>query len=77
MNPTEPKKRKTRSSGTLREKAFFSIAVGLLFLLLPLIYRDAPHADAVLRGLLLPGLLALVIGVALLAVDRWRRRNDT
>ncbi|MDH5205136.1 MAG: hypothetical protein OEY75_04490 [Hylemonella sp.] len=75
MTPTNPKKRKTRASGTLKEKAGFTIALGLLFLLLPLLYSDTPQADTLSRGLLLPGLLALLIGALLLAVDRVRRHR--
>lgn len=63
------KKRNTRSSGTLREKAVLVTGLGLVFLLLPLIFSASPGSQQIQAGLFWPGLLALGLGLLLLAVD--------
>ena len=75
MSTPEPKKRKTRSSGTLLEKAVFLIVLGLLFLGAPHLFESSPGLLQMQAGLRLPGLLALGIGLVLLAVDRARKRR--
>jgi hypothetical protein len=77
MSGPESKKRKTRSSGTLLEKAGFLIALGLLFLFVPRLFETSPGLLEMQAGLRLPGLLALGIGLVLLGVDRVRKRRTT
>jgi hypothetical protein len=71
------KKRNTRSSGTLREKAVLLTGLGLVFLLVPLIFSNSPGSPAIQAGLFWPGWLALGMGLLLLAVDYGLKRKKS
>lgn len=73
MNDKKIKKRDTRGSGSVLEKAVFAIAIGLLFLLLPWFFSASPGIEDISVGLRLPGWLSLGIGLVLLAVHRARK----
>lgn len=73
MNDKTTRKRNTRGSGSLLEKAVFTMAIGLLFLLLPWLFSASPGMDNISAGLRLPGWLSLGIGLVLLAVHRVRK----
>ena len=81
MNDKKAKKRNTRGSGSLLEKAVFAIAIGLLFLLLPWFFSTSPGIEDISVGLRLPGWLSLGVGLVLLGMHRVRkgqspREND-
>jgi restriction system protein len=76
MPRTTTKRKRSRKAKSLTEIGLTACALGVAFLIVPLFLGNSPVAQS-LGGLKYPGLLALLIGIAALILDRLRKRNTS